>query len=86
MKTIKKYWGVILMAALATLFGVFAVLMGNSFYETIMEDMSDPSVSLSAEAGVYAIMGVMYVIVVVDTLFAAYGTIKIYRNIKKWEA
>ena len=85
MKQIKKYYGVIIMGCLAAFFGVFAVLMGESFYGTIMEDMSNPSVSLSAEAGVYLIMGMMYLIVVLDTIFVIYGTFKIYHHVKKWE-
>lgn len=77
MKTIKKYWASVVMAALSVFFGVITVMMGESFYETITEEVSNPMFRLTwVDAGVYAAMTVLWLAAVIDTAVAAYVSVR----------
>ena len=86
MKTIKKYWASVVMAALSVFFGALTVMMGISYYETIVEEINEPTFSLTwSEGGVYATMMLMWVAGVIDAIVAALVAVKEYKHISKWE-
>ena len=81
-----KYWVVIVMAILSVFFGALTVMMGISYYETIVEEINEPTFSLTwSEGGVYATMMLMWVTGAIDTIVAALVAVKEYKHISKWE-
>ena len=81
-----KYWVVIVMAILSVFFGALTVMMGISYYETIVEEINEPTFSLTwSEGVVYATMMLMWVTGAIDTIVAALVAVKEYKHISKWE-
>ena len=81
-----KYWTVIVMAFLSVFFGALTVMMGISYYETIVEEINEPTFSLTwSEGGVYVTMMLMWVAGVIDAIVAALVAVKEYKHISKWE-
>ena len=75
-----------IIGAISVFFGALTVMMGISYYETIVEEINEPTFSLTwSEGGVYATMMLMWVAGVIDTVVAALIAVKEYKHISKWE-